>query len=364
VRTAIALAAEGGEWPRLVDFVVEAERLGVDMCWVAEAWGCDAPTPIAYLAAKTERMLLGSGIMQVGTRTPAMTAMTAMTLARISDGRFLLGLGSSGPQVIEGLHGVAFDHPLGRMRETIEIIRKVFAGEKLTYSGKHFELPRPGGEGKPLRLSQPPNTDIPIYLATLSPKMLELTGEVADGWLGTSFVPEAAATSLATIANGAAKAGRTLADVDISQGAEVAFGDNVDEMVAARKPGLAFSLGGMGSATTNFYNDAYARQGFADVAGEVQKLWAAGRRDDAVAAVPDEMVLATTLIGTEDMVRDRLRVWRDAGVTTIRLYPAGATLDERIATLGRALELLPERWTPLNVCSRTRRSANSRPATR
>ncbi len=286
MKTAISLAAEGGKWSDLVDFVVEAERLGVDMCWVAEAWGCDAPTPIAYLAAKTERMLLGSGIMQLGVRTPAMTAMTAMTLARVSDGRFLLGLGTSGPQVIEGLHGVPFAHPLGRMRETIEIIRKVFAGEKVTHDGKHFQLPRAGGEGKALRLSQPANTAIPIYLATLSPKLLELTGELADGWLGTSFVPEAAGGSLDYIAHGAAKAGRSLADIDISQGAEVAFGDDVDAMVAARKPGLAFSLGGMGSATTNFYNDAYARQGFAEVAAEVQRLWVDGRRDDAARGRP------------------------------------------------------------------------------
>ena len=341
MRTAITAGADG-DWSQTVDFVVEAERLGVDVCWVPEAWGSDAPTPLAYLAAKTSRMLLGSGIMQVDVRTPAMTAMTAMTLNRISGGRFLLGLGSSGPQVIEGLHGQPFAHPLGRMRETIEIVRKLFAGEKLTYQGKHYELPRPGGEGKALRLSQPPvDAPIPIYLATLSPRMLELTGEVADGWLGTSFVPEAAKTSLDRIAAGAAKAGRSLADIDVSQGAEVAFGDDVDEMVARRTPGLAFSLGGMGSASTNFYNDAYARQGFADVAERVQQLWVDGRRDDAAAAVPDEMVLATTLIGTEDMVRDRLKVWRDAGVTTLRLYPAGATLDDRLTTLARALELLP-----------------------
>jgi alkanesulfonate monooxygenase SsuD/methylene tetrahydromethanopterin reductase-like flavin-dependent oxidoreductase (luciferase family) len=217
----------------------------------------------------------------------------------------------------------------------------VFAGEKVAYEGAHFQLPRAGGEGKPLRLSQPPNTAIPIYLATLSPKLLELTGELADGWLGTSFIPEAAGDMLEYISRGAARRHRTLADVDISQGAEVAFGDDVDAMVAARKPGLAFSLGGMGSPTTNFYNNAYARQGFADAAAEVRALWVAGRRDDAAHAVPDELVLATTLIGTEAMVRDRLRVWRDAGVTTIRLYPAGKTLDERLATLARALELLP-----------------------
>ncbi len=341
MRVAISLRLASEDWEQASAYVVEAERLGVDCLWSAEAWGHDAVTPLAFMAARTSRIRLGTGIMQAGTRTPALIAMTAMSLAAMTDNRFILGLGVSGPQVIEGWHGVPFAHPLGRMRETIEIVRKVFSGAKVTYEGKHFQLPRPGGEGKPLRLSQPANTEIPIYLATLSPKMLELTGELADGWLGTSFVPESAKASLDLIEKGAAKAGRSLADVDISQGTEVAFGDNVDEMVAARKPGLAFSLGGMGSATTNFYNDAYARQGFAEVADEVRQLWVAGRRDDAAAAVPDEMVLATTLIGTEAMVRERLKVWRDAGVTTIRLYPAGATLDERLTTLARALELLP-----------------------
>ncbi len=336
------LAAEAGPWRELVDYVVESERLGVDVCWVAEAWGCDAPAPLGYLAAKTDRILLGSGVMQVGPRSPAMTAMTALTLARMSGNRFLLGLGTSGPQVIEGLHGIPFAHPFGRTRETIEIVRGAFAGGRLTYAGRHFQLPRPDGEGKALRLAQPANSAIPIYLAALSPKMLELTGEVADGWLGTSFVPEAAAAFLDPIARGAARAGRTLAGLDICQGAEIAFGDDVDAMVAARKPSLAFTLGGMGSATTNFYNDAYARQGFADVATEVQSLWRAGRRDEAAARVPDEMVLATTLIGTEPMVRDRLRAWRDAGVTTARLYPAGDSLDARLATLTRALELVDE----------------------
>jgi F420-dependent oxidoreductase-like protein len=340
MRVAVQLAAEGGPWPSLVDYVVEAERLGAEVCWVAEAWGCDAPSPIGFLAARTERILLGSGIMQLGARTPAMTAMTALTLARISDGRFLLGLGASGPQVMEGLHGVPFAHPLGRMRETIEIVRRAFAGERIAYDGRHFQLPLPGGEGKALRLSQPPNEHIPIYLATLSPKMLELTGEVADGWVGTAFVPEAASAYLDEIAAGAARAGRTMADIDVCQGAEVAFGDDVVEMVARRKPGLAFSLGGMGSATTNFYNDAYSRQGFADVAAEVRTLWMDGRRDEAARCISDEMVLATTLIGTEAMVRDRLQAWVDSGVTTARLYPAGDDLDQRLATLGRALDLI------------------------
>jgi F420-dependent oxidoreductase-like protein len=280
--------------------------------------------------------------MQLGTRSPVMTAMTALTLARLSEGRFLLGLGTSGPQVMEGLHGVRFSHPLGRMRETVEIIRRAFTGERVTYEGTHFQLPLPDGEGKPLRLAQPANTAIPVYLATLSPRMLELTGEVADGWLGTAFVPEGAAAFLDPLAAGAERAGRTLADLDLCQGAEVAFGDDVGAMVARRKPGLAFTLGGMGSAGTNFYNDAYSRQGFADAAAEVGRLWLDGRRDEAAARVPDEMVLATTLIGTEAMVRDRLRAWQAAGIDTVRLYPAGETLDERLATLGRALELVEE----------------------
>lgn len=336
------LSAEAGEWPQLVDYVVEAEGLGVDVCWVAEAWGCDAVGPLGYLAARTERILLGSGILQVGIRSAALVAMTALTLARISDGRFLLGLGVSGPQVMEGLHGTPFAHPLARMRETIEVIRRLCAGEKLTYEGEHLRLPLPGGEGKPMRLAVPANPGIPLYVAALSPRMLELTGEVADGWLGTAFVPEAAATSLEPLAAGAARAGRTLADLDVCQGAEVAFGDDVAGMAGARKPGLAFTLGGMGSATANYYNDAYSRQGFAGVAADVRRLWVEGRREEAAALVPDEMVLATTLIGTEAMVADRLRAWRDAGVTTVRLYPAGETPAQRLATLGRALELVEQ----------------------
>ena len=194
-----------------------------------------------------------------------------------------------------------------------------------------------------MRLSTAPNPDIPIYLATLSPKLLELTGEVADGWLGTSFVPEGADAYFSHLDAGLAKSGRTREDIDVCQGAEVAFAENEDElrvMVGSRKKELAFSLGGMGSATTNFYNDAYSRQGWADVAAEVRERWQAGDRDGATALVTDEMVLGTTLIGTEEMVRARLRVWRDAGIDTVRLYPAGETLEARLTTLGRALDLL------------------------
>ena len=344
MRTAIQLAAESGAWPDLVTYVTEAERLGVDHCWVAEAWGGDAATPIAALAQHTDRMTFGSGVFQVGARSAANTAMTALTLQRITDGRFSLGLGASGPQVIEGLHGVPFARPLTRMRETIEVVRMAEAGEKLILDGAQVRLPLPGGEGKALRLSLLPG-DIPlaVYIASLSPRMLALTGEVADGWLGTSFVPEGAQPSMDALAEGAARSGRTLADLDLCQGAEVAFArddDDLAEMVAARKPGLAFSLGGMGSADTNFYNAAYARQGFAKEAAESQALWLAGRRDAAAASIPDAMVLATTLIGNESQVADRLALWRDVGISHIRLYPAGDTLDERLATLGRALDLI------------------------
>jgi F420-dependent oxidoreductase-like protein len=335
----------GRDWRHTVDFVVEAERLGLDVCWVAEAWGSDAVSPLGYLAARTDRIRLGSGVLQVGTRTPTVIAMTALTLAELCEGRFLLGLGSSGPQVIEGLHGVPFARPVTRMRETLAVLRQVFAGEKVDHSGDVVRIPLPGGDGRPMRVAMAPNEHIPVYLAALAPNMLRLTGETADGWLGTSFVPEAADAYLRYLREGAARAGRTVAALDVCQGAEVAFAADEDEvrrMVAGRRCGLAFSLGGMGSATTNFYYDAYSRQGWADVAAEVRARWLAGDRDGAAGLVTDDMVLATTLIGTEPMVRERLRVWRAAGVDTVRLYPAGETLADRLATLGRAIEIATE----------------------
>ncbi|WP_067893543.1 LLM class flavin-dependent oxidoreductase [Nocardia vaccinii] len=327
-----------------IDFVLEAEKLGLDVCWVAEAWGSDAPSVLGYLAARTDRILLGSGIIQLGTRTPVAIGQAALTLADLSGGRFLLGLGASGPQVIEGLHGVRFDHPLTRMRETVQILRQVFAGEKVSFSGKHFRIPLPG-EARPIRLSKAANPDIPIYLATLSPRMLELTGELADGWLGTSFVPEGAHAYFDPLDAGLATAGRTRDDLDICQGAEVALFDDADRLRAhidSRKLELAFSIGGMGGAGTNFYNAAYGRQGWSQVTGRIRERWQAGDRQGAAELVTDRMVLATTLIGTEDMVRERLRVWRDAGVDTVRLYPAGDTLPDKLTTLGRALELVAE----------------------
>jgi F420-dependent oxidoreductase-like protein len=344
--TTVELSGEVGE---VVDFAVEAEKLGLDVCWVAEAWGADAPSALGFIAARTERMLLGSGVLQVGTRSPVAVAQTAITLSNLSGGRFLLGLGASGPQVIEGLHGVSFSRPLARMRETVEIVRQVFAGGKISYSGAQFQIPRPG-EAVPMRLSTAAQHAIPIYLAALSPAMLRLTGEIADGWLGTSFVPEGAADAYFThLDTGLATAGRSRADLDICQGAEVAFAADQDElrrMVAGRKKELAFSLGGMGSSSTNYYNQAYSRQGWAEVAAEVRERWQQGDRDGAAQLVTDEMVLATTLIGTEEMVRARLAVWRDAGVNTVRLYPAGDTVAAKLETLGRAIELVGKTRAP------------------
>jgi len=336
-----AASGRPGEFEEAIDFVVESEKLGVDYAWSAEAWGQDAVAPLAFLAARTSRIKLGTGIMQISARTPSMTAMTALTMASISGNRFCLGLGASGPQVVEGLQGVPFAKPLGRMRETIEIIRIAMAGDKIEYHGKHFDLPRPGGEGKALRLSQPGNPDIPIYIASLSPKSLELLGEVADGWLGTSYTPEGS-DAFEHISKGAAKAGRSLGDIDLQVGGAVAFSDDVEKLSAILKPGMAFSLGAMGSAKHNFYNDAYKRAGWKDDCIAVQKLWLDGKREQAAQRVPDAMVQAANLIGTTDMVRDRIRAYRDAGVTTLRLGPAGRSASQRLDTLGQALDLVNE----------------------
>lgn len=343
MRIAISKRLATENWSEAADYVVEAERLGVDDVWSAEAWGHDAVTPLAFLAARTTRLRLGTGIMQAGTRTPALVAMTAMSLSAMSNHRFVLGLGVSGPQVIEGWHGIRFDRPVQRMREIIDIVRMAARGERVAYRGTIYELPLPGGEGKALRSGAPPVPPIPIYLATLAPKSLELTGEIADGWLGTSFMPEHARVFFDSLAAGAARAGRKLTDLDLQAGGVAAFSDDVERLVSERKPGLAFTLGAMGSARHNFYNDAFRRAGYQDVAAEVQRLWLAGKREDAAARVPDEMALKTNLLGTEAMVRARIAAYRDAGVTTLRVEPAGRSLDERLATLARVIALAREK---------------------
>jgi F420-dependent oxidoreductase-like protein len=335
-----AASGQKRDFEEQVEYVVEAEKLGVDAVWTAEAWGQDAIAPLAYLAARTNRIRLGTGIMQISARAPVMTAMTALTMAAISNDRFILGLGTSGPQVVEGLHGQQFKAPLTRLKETVEIVKQAFAGEKIEYHGKYHELPLPGGQGKALRLSQPGNSNIPIYLATLKPQALEYTGAVADGWLGTSFMPEHASAHLDYLRRGAEAAGRNFADIEIEVGGTVAFGDNLEALVEPLKPAMAFTLGAMGSAKTNFYNDAFKRAGWEEVALEVQRLWIAGKRPEAIAKVPSEMVVEANLLGNAEIVRHRIQTYKNAGVTRLRVTPMGRGLHDKIATLGKVMDLV------------------------
>ena len=331
---------DGANWPDMVEFVKAADRLGVGFAWTAEAWGMETIAPLAYLAPITQNIKLGTGIMQISARTPAMTAMTALTMARLSGDRFCLGLGVSGPQVVEGLHGDGFDKPLGRLREYIALVKQGISGERLTSAGPHYVLPRPGGQGKALKLGMPPNPSIPLYLATLGPKMLELTGEVADGWLGTSFIPEAADQVIPHIRAGAERAGRSLADIDMQVNATIEVGDDVEKLLDKYRPSAAFTLGAMGSASTNFYNAAYSRAGWADTAAQVQSLWVSGDKEGAVRAVPDEFLLSTYVIGTEKMVTERIGAVHAAGINTLRLAPVGRTSAQMIDNLERLMPLV------------------------
>ena len=300
------------------EWVQFAEKLGIDMAFSAEAWWSDAATPLAYLADKTQRIKLATGIMQITARTPAMTAMTALTLHDLTAGRFVLGLGASGPQVVEGLHSVPYTTPLTRLRETVEICRMIFAGEKVRYDGKVFQLPLPDSEGKAIRIAHDP-ADVPIYLATLGPNSLRYTGAAADGWLGTSFSPDHPEAHLDFLNEGLNDTARGLQDIDLCVSVRVEIGNDVEQMVARRKQGVAFNMGGMGSATTNFYNDAFKRAGYAEDALAIQSLWLEGKRDKAAERVPDAMVTEFQALGTQDMVRERLRKYRDVGVTTLKL---------------------------------------------
>lgn len=335
--------AHGINWEERFTFAIEAERLGVASVWSAESWGYDAVTPLAYLAAKTNRMRLGTGIIQIGSRTPSMIAMTALTMTALSNDRFILGLGVSGPQVMEGWHGVRFARPLQRTREAVEIVRMIARGERLSYNGEIYQLPLPGGEGKALMPDAQPHPNLPIYLATLGPKNLELTGELADGWLGTSFIPEHARLFFDPIEAGAKRAGRSLADIDLQVGGGVVnFSDDLERLIPPRKPGLAFTLGAMGSRKHNFYNEVFQRSGYADLALRVQELWLDRQREAATALIPDELVLKTNLLGPREMIRERLRVYKQVGVTTLSVSPDGQTIAERLATLGQLIELVNE----------------------
>ena len=324
-----------------LDYVVEAERLGADSVWVPEFWGYDALTPLGAVAAVTERIRIATAIVQVGTRTPAMLAMSAATLQQLSGGRFLLGIGTSGPQVMEGWHGVPFARPVQRTRETIEIIRRVTSGERLTYDGEIHQLPLPDGEGKALRSAAPP-THVPIFVASLGPANLRLTGVAADGWIGNSFFCETADVFFDELRAGAESAGRALSDIELTVSVSCEITDDVEGAGRRHAAGFAFTFGAMGSAGSNFYNDAFSRQGFGDDVAEVQRLWLAGDREGAAARVPTEIGLRANLIGPPDEIRRRLREYRDCGVDTLRVGPMGDTLEDRLAGLGRLLELVAE----------------------
>jgi F420-dependent oxidoreductase-like protein len=325
--------------PHWLELAREAERLGVDSIWVPEFWAYDAFTPLAAIAAQTERVRLATSIAQLGARTPAMLAMSAMSLQHISDGRFVLGIGTSGPQVMEGWHGVGFSRPVRRTRETIEIIRMITAGERLTYSGEVYQLPLPGSAGIAIR-SRADACFVPIYVAALGPANLALTGELAEGWIGNSFFPESPETFFGPLGAAARHAGRSLSDLDLVVAVSVEFTEDIEAAGRRHAAGYAFTFGAMGSRADNFYNNAFARQGFGDDVAEVQRLWAAGDREAAAARVPIEIGLGTNLIGPPDLVRDRLRAYRDCGVTTLRVSPVATDLGECTEVLGMLVDLV------------------------
>jgi F420-dependent oxidoreductase-like protein len=332
-----------GNDPRLhLALAQEADRLGYSVLWAAEAYGSDSPTMLAWLAAQTERIELGSAIMQIPARSPAMTAMTAATLDALSGGRFRLGLGVSGPQVSEGWHGVRFAKPLRRTREYVDIVRMVLARKKLEYDGEFYTLPLPDGPGKALRLTvHPLRADVPIYLAAVGPRNLELAGEIADGWLAVFFAPEYAAEQLARVAAGRQRAGRELAGFDVVPTVPVVLGDDVEACAEPVRGYAALYIGGMGSREQNFYNQLACRMGYADAAAEIQELYMARRHRDAMAAVPAEFIDRTTLLGPPARIADRLTAYAEAGVTTLAVapYPPPGVSDPR-AMLEHALHTL------------------------
>jgi len=301
----------------------------------------DALTPLGYLAAITDQMRLATAVVQLGARSPAMLAMSALAMQQLSDGRFVLGLGTSGPQVMEGWHGVRFDKPLARTRETIEIIRTAMSGERLAHDGSVYQLPLPDGEGRALRSPvASPETTVPIHVASIGPANLRLTGELADGWIGTAFMPESADAFLEPIRQGAESVGRSIADIDLNVAAGLEFTDDVEAAGRRHASGYAFTIGAMGSPSTNFYNRAFARQGFGNAIERVHQLWQAGDREAAGAAVPIEIGLHTNLVGDDEMITNRLRAYRASGVNTLRVGLNGESSGDRIDQLARLLDLV------------------------
>jgi F420-dependent oxidoreductase-like protein len=320
--------------------VQAAERLGYDSVWAAEAYGSDAATVLAWLAAGTSTIRLGSAIFQMPGRSAAMTAMTAATIDELSDGRMILGIGSSGPQVAEGWHGQRFARQLQRTREYVEVVRMALARERVDYHGDTIELPLPDGPGKPLKLMiAPQQARIPIYLAAIGPKNTALAGEIADGWIPTFFSPEYVSEFRKLLQEGADRAGRSLDDFDIAPTVNAYVSDDRETARNLMRPILALYIGGMGSRQQNFYNNLVQRYGFESAAQEIQDLYLSGKKEEAGRAIPDELIDMVSLCGPRDVVRDRLTAFREAGVGTLMITPMAFTTDERIEQLQAVAEL-------------------------
>ena len=318
-----------------------AEETGWDSVWAAEAYGSDTATVLAWLASQTSRIKIGSGIFQIPGRTPAMTAMTAATLDILSEGRMILGLGTSGPQVAEGWHGERFGKQIQRTREYVAILRKALARERLEFEGESYELPLPDGPGKALKLMITPVQErIPIYLAAIGPNNTRLAGEIADGYMPFIFAPERVADARKLLEEGAARVGRSLNGFDIAPTVNLSMDDDVDRARDAMRPVLALYVGGMGSREKNFYNQAVQRLGYEDAAREVQDLYLDGKKEEAAAALPGELIDHVTLCGPADRIKDRLAAYRDAGIGTMIVTPMSFVPDERVKMVRQLAELL------------------------
>lgn len=346
MRTGVFLSYAGG-FRETVDQVVELEQQGVEIVLVAEAYSFDAISQLGYLAARTSRIELGSGVVPIYTRTPTLLAMTAAGLDYVSEGRFRLGIGTSGPQVMEGFHGVPFDAPLGRTREVVQICRQVWRRERLEHQGRHYQIPLPAdrgtGLGKPLKLINTPVRErIPITIAALGPKNVALTAEIAEGWQPVFFYPEKADEVWGeALRAGMAKRDPGLGELDVMVGVSLAIGDDVADRLNWAKPQLALYLGGMGARGRNFYHNVATRYGFGAVADRIQELFLSGRKTEAVAAVPDDLVRAVSLIGPRGYVRERIAAFAEAGVTTLLATPVAADGAEYRAFVEEMVGLLP-----------------------
>ena len=317
----------------------EADRLGYSVVWAAEAYGSDSPSMLAWIAGQTQSIDVGAAVMQIPARSPAMTAMTAATIDALSGGRFRLGLGVSGPQVSEGWHGVRFGKPLGRTREYVDIVRLAVARKPVAYDGEHYTLPLPDGPGKALRLGfHPPRERIPIYLAAVGPKNLELAGEIADGWLAIFYAPDAAGEYLQHIERGRAKSGAGLTGFDVAPTVPVVVGDDIAAGADQIRPYTALYVGGMGSREQNFYNQLAVRMGYADAAKEIQDLYLDRKPREAAAAIPQDFITRTAMIGPKARITERIREYAAAGVGTLSISPYVGDLESGIATLRTVAE--------------------------